>query len=257
VSIPARAMREKRAVLRHPTNFSCQFTFEGIIHDANMMNLSLDGAFLWSPFVPPKGSRVVVTLRTPLSEDILTTESEVVRTECASENGVDAFAVRFCNSSELSKKLVSQPFRGRVQQILFRKATLIFEELGFLLPYAETVDTRQKFSRRATVSFYGPFCGRLVVSFTAGILTLLPENMLGGNGFISTSLNRDALGEIANLICESLLPEISTEDFFYLDTPTVSKGHGPHGTGSDLIAAVQVHFGAHSGCVEIAVFIST
>jgi hypothetical protein len=256
VAMPTRALNEKRAVSRYPTNFGCQFTFEGLIHDANIMNLSLDGAFLRSPFVPPKGSHVVITLRTPLLKDILTVESEVVRTEFASKDGLDAFAVRFCHSSELSKNLISQPSRSRVQKVVFRKAALIFEELGFLLPHPEPADTHQRFSWRASVSFYGPFSGCLVVSFTPGILTLLSKSMLGGIGFISTSLKKDASGEIANLICESLLPEISPQAFFYLDAPIVSKGYGPHGTGSDLIAAVQVHFGVHSGCVEIALFIS-
>jgi hypothetical protein len=226
------------------------------MHDANVMNLSLDGAFLRSAFVPPKGSHVVITLETPLLKNILTAESEVVRTESASRDGVGAFAVRFCPSSELSRNLTSEPFRSRVQKGLIRKATLIFEELGFPLPHPGPADTRQRFGCSATVSFYGPFSGRLVVSITPEILNLLSRNALGEIGSVSPSPNRDALGEIANLVCESLLPEISTQDFFYLDAPIVSKGHGLRGASSALAASAQVHFDDHPGCVEIDLFIS-
>jgi hypothetical protein len=93
VSIQNRAVTENRAVSRYPTNFSCRFGFGGLFHDANMMNISMDGAFLWSSFVPPQGSHVVITLRSPVLKSISTMEGEVVRTESALEGGVNAVEV--------------------------------------------------------------------------------------------------------------------------------------------------------------------
>ena len=115
MSMQRRPIKDQRSVSRITANLGCQFTFEGLIHDAYIMNVSLNGAFLWSPFTPPKGGHVIITLSTPLLKNILTLESEVVRTQSVSKDGVSAFAVRFSDSSqdliELVKNLSSQPFR--------------------------------------------------------------------------------------------------------------------------------------------------
>ena len=109
------AAKDKRAVSRVAANLRCQFSIEGLVHEAYIANLSLDGAFLLSDFIPPEKSRVVITLKSPLLKNTLTMESEVVRTECVLKEGADAFAVRFSHTSldliELVKKLISEPFR--------------------------------------------------------------------------------------------------------------------------------------------------
>ena len=98
-----RPAKDRRSDLRVKANLSCQFTFEGIVHDSYIMNLSMNGAFIWSSFIPPKGSRIVITLRTPLKNS-LAMECEVVRTESALRSGISAFGVRFSHgSSDLSE----------------------------------------------------------------------------------------------------------------------------------------------------------
>ena len=112
MSTQSRTIKDQRSVSRVKANLSCQFSFEGLLHDAYIMNLSLNGAFLWSTFIPPKGSHVVITLKTPLLKNGLTLESEVVRTQGAMKDGINAFAVRFSHNSldliELVKNLVVQ-----------------------------------------------------------------------------------------------------------------------------------------------------
>jgi hypothetical protein len=120
MAIPSRIIKDQRSVSRVAANLECQFTFGEGTYEAQIRNLSLNGAFLWSPFIPPQNSHIVITLKTPLLKNTLTVESEVVRTERASKNGVSAFAVRFSHNSldliELIKDLVSQPLRNRVQK---------------------------------------------------------------------------------------------------------------------------------------------
>ena len=117
VSVQIRTMKDRRSAARVRAYLLCQFTFEGITHDAYMPNLSLNSAFLRSFFVPPMNSHVVITLRTPLLKNVLTLESEVVRTESATEYQIAGFAVVFSHISldliELIKNLISQPFRIR------------------------------------------------------------------------------------------------------------------------------------------------
>jgi hypothetical protein len=115
VTAQSRTMKDQRSVSRVRANLGCRFTFEGLIHDAYIMNISLNGAFLWSPFLPSKGGHVIISLKSPLLKETLNLESEVVRTECVSNDGFSAFAVRFSHSSvglmELVKYLSSQPKR--------------------------------------------------------------------------------------------------------------------------------------------------
>jgi len=108
------AANNRRSVSRIQADLNCQFSFEGLAHDARIANLSLNGALLASSFIPPEKSAVVLTIRTPL-KNFLILESEVVRTEDLLNDGADGFAVRFSHISldliELIKNLVSQPFR--------------------------------------------------------------------------------------------------------------------------------------------------
>lgn len=123
-------IEKRRAVLRYDTDFVCQFTFEGLAQDACIENLSLDGAFLRSRFLPPAGCRILITLKTPLLKNALAMEGYIVRTECASTEEVGGFAVKFSHTSldliELVKNLISQPFRVPSQSANHEKQTLIF-----------------------------------------------------------------------------------------------------------------------------------
>jgi len=121
MSTQSRTMKDQRSVSRVAANLSCQFSFEGVLHDGYITNLSLNGAFLKSIFLPPEGGHLIITLKTPLLKNTLTLESEVVRTDCASTDGVGAFAVRFSHNSldliELIKNLISQPVSNRVLKL--------------------------------------------------------------------------------------------------------------------------------------------
>jgi CheY-specific phosphatase CheX len=106
------------------------------------------------------------------------------------------------------------------EKILYRKAALIFEELGFLMPRADNAESSPTDRISAMVNFKGPFSGCLLVSLSAEMLSQLSSNMLGEEGPANEHLERDSLGEIANVICGNALPAIyGFEPVFHLDAP--------------------------------------
>ena len=71
-----------------------------------------------------------------------------------------------------------------------------------------------------TVSFRGPLSGRLVLRASSEILPGVAANMLGADGEYPLAVQRDALGELANVICGNLLPMIGgAEAVFVLSAP--------------------------------------
>ncbi|MBN1571527.1 MAG: chemotaxis protein CheX [Acidobacteria bacterium] len=106
------------------------------------------------------------------------------------------------------------------EKILYRKAALIFEELGFLMPRSDNVETDQADRVSAIITFTGPFSGCLLVSLSSGMLPQLSTNMLGAAEQSNEDLERDSLGEIANVICGNALPAIyGFEPVFHLEAP--------------------------------------
>ena len=94
-----RPIQDRRLTSRVTADLHCDFSIEGLIHEATITNLSLNGALMLSSFIPPERSHIVITLRSPLLKSPLAMESEVVRTESALRNGAEAFAVRFSHTS--------------------------------------------------------------------------------------------------------------------------------------------------------------
>ena len=70
------------------------------------------------------------------------------------------------------------------------------------------------------ISFRGPIQGSLVLAAAGRILPLLVANMLGESGEMTRELQRDALGELANVICGILLPKLAGDrEVFDLQAP--------------------------------------
>jgi len=102
-------VQDRRAAARVNAHLVCQFSFQKHDYEAMIKDISLKGAFLWSAFMPPVGSNVVITVQTPLLASPLVLEATVVRTDCSlNERGTaGSFAVIF-NSSPLGLvKLIS------------------------------------------------------------------------------------------------------------------------------------------------------
>ena len=142
-----------------------------------------------------------------------------------------------------------------VEKILYRKAALIFEELGFMLPCSDDAACAEMASS-ARVNFNGPFGGCLVVSVSSEIFPMLSENMLGSTDPDKKFLNHDALCEFANVICGNALPDIyGVDHIFHLEAPILSEGNGVSALSSDYNKTAQVRIGFNNGSAEITLFV--
>ena len=141
------------------------------------------------------------------------------------------------------------------EKILYRKAALIFEELGFLMPRPEGGLNRNG-STSAVVSFKGPFSGYLLVSLSTDILSQLSSNMLGDAKTSNEVMQHDSLKEITNVICGNALPAIyGFEPIFHLNAPAIYDGSSPVNAGTEYTPAAQVRLSFDTGHAEISLFV--
>jgi hypothetical protein len=136
---------------------------------------------------------------------------------------------------------------------LYKAATLTFEEMGFLLPTSEIGEQQLNAQVEAMVSveFKGPFSGKLLVRVCGGLLPILAANMLGEENVPPISLQYDALGEIANVICGNILPCIAgSKELFYVSTPKMVES-------IDLPPAAEIQVGLGLGRADLLLFISS
>lgn len=108
-------------------------------------------------------------------------------------------------------------------------ATSTFEELSFLLPTPGMTALQQAAPAAAevVVAFTGDRAGSLTVTVFGELLPELAANMLGCLEPPAPALQRDALGEIANVICGNVLPLTEgVAGVFRLAAPQVREGRG-------------------------------
>jgi CheY-specific phosphatase CheX len=142
------------------------------------------------------------------------------------------------------------------EKILYRKAALIFEELGFLLPRAESYEIDGAALLSASVSFQGPFAGCLLVSIGHGVLSALATNMLGDNRQSDEFFEKDALLEISNVICGNALPAIyGAEKDFHLDVPVLFEESNSADLESEYTQDAHISIGFEQGFAEITLFV--
>ena len=108
-----------------------------------------------------------------------------------------------------------------------RHATVLtFEELAFALPAGDDASGPAK-PVSAQVAFHGPFAGRVVLTVDQAMLPTLAANMLGVDEPPPPADQRDAWGELTNVLCRNLLPAIAgAEHVFLLDAPAPGDERG-------------------------------
>ncbi len=107
-------------------------------------------------------------------------------------------------------------------QWLHRATVSTFESLAFLYTEDECSVEQLAAPLDGTVSveFHGPMRGRLVLRVSASLMPAIAANMLGDDESHLVPLQRDALGEMTNVVCGNLLPLLAgTDAVFRLDAP--------------------------------------
>jgi CheY-specific phosphatase CheX len=136
---------------------------------------------------------------------------------------------------------------------LQKAASGVIEKLTFLLP-ARSVDAPQQnapFDLAASVDFRGPMCGKLVVAVYGGLAKSMAANMLGGSGSPTEFQQRDALKEIANVICGNVLPLLEGAEVVYdIAAPVILDETDLAGSAPEELSA-RIQMGIDSGRAEI------
>lgn len=111
---------------------------------------------------------------------------------------------------------LSTPFR------LFPTTAATFEELALLFP-SETLTEEQEqlpFAAGVSVRFFGPKTGRLEVRVSERIPRELASNMLGADESADPQMQRDALGELGNVLCGNVVSAMTNGvGVFHLHPP--------------------------------------
>lgn len=139
---------------------------------------------------------------------------------------------------------------------LLQAAVLTFEDLGFMLPTPELDDEQKSAPLDTTVSvaFQGPSSGRLVILTCSEMLPTLAANMLGEEE-TTEQQQRDALGEVANVICGNMLPGIAgAKAVFNLGAPQFIAAFQDVAQGSEALAA-EAAIGLDIGRAELRLFL--
>lgn len=114
--------------------------------------------------------------------------------------------------------------------VTLRSATIsIFEELALLMPdgVEGTEAGGAPLAGGVRVAFDGPLCGTLTLFVTGDVLDLVATNMLGRAVPSGDALCRDALGELANVLCGAVLPSLAGRRAEFLLAPPAWLGAHP------------------------------
>ena len=123
----------------------------------------------------------------------------------------------------------------RATQSALEKTAFLFAEPG--VPEAEQADAASP-AVTATVAFSGSHHGEFSIAFPAGLLPVLAVNVLGEDGVPDDATQRDALGELANIICGNVLPALHPDGKYSLGPPAVG---GPVTAGAVRVARGDMH----------------
>jgi len=108
------------------------------------------------------------------------------------------------------------------EQLLRQAAISTFENLAFLCLEDDNAVSADEPPVDAVVAvdFHGPMRGRLVLRTSSNLLPVIASNMMGEDEAQRMPMQRDALGEIANVVCGNLMPMlVGAEAVFRLDAP--------------------------------------
>lgn len=139
---------------------------------------------------------------------------------------------------------------------LFQAATSTFESLALLFPEERPADGVEFIPMTSvmSVTYRGECTGRVVIGASAGVLEALAENMLGAAAAPDPSLQRDALGEVANVITGNVLPMMhGARAVFHLDAPAERDNAALQAASGETRLAVT-HLEMDEGTAVVAMF---
>ena len=115
--------------------------------------------------------------------------------------------------------------KTKIEKALLEASINTFEDVCFMYTAPELKDTQKNLTLEAAseVKFRGDFTGRLVIETRGGLFSAIAANILSSE-IPSSQKKKDALGEIANIICGNILPYLShSRQGYKIESPTSLK----------------------------------
>ncbi len=141
------------------------------------------------------------------------------------------------------------------QKALWSAATSTFETLAFVVAEeAASGAEPATWAGEARVRFRGPRVGELIIRMEAVPLATVASNMLGSPEAPTPTLRRDALGELANVICGHVLPLITgTHAVYSLTAPIIGPARvDPPGAAAFARVQLQLDNGRAEVTIRLA-----
>lgn len=136
---------------------------------------------------------------------------------------------------------------------LFEAAKLAFEQTAFMIA-SPTLEERQlvaPIEHAVALEITSGHTGRMVLGVTAPILAGLAGNMVGDDMPLPQDEQRDALGEVANIICGAVLPALGEKGtVFRLTAPETVDFLDELGR-PEAVEASHIVLGVEDGRAEI------
>ena len=141
---------------------------------------------------------------------------------------------------------------------LYPTAAATFEELAMLFPSDVLTEEQEAlpFTAGVSVRFFGPKSGRLEVRTSAAIIPALAANMLGAETAVDAQLQRDAFGELGNVLCGNVVSAMTSGiGVFHLHPPR----HLDTAQFSDVVESNEecIDIGLDEGRAQIRLFLSS
>jgi CheY-specific phosphatase CheX len=106
--------------------------------------------------------------------------------------------------------------KTRIENALEEATVSTFEDICFMYLMPELQDTQKNLTLEAAaeVKYRGDFTGKLIIETRGGLFSAIAANILS-NDLPSFQQKKDALGEIANIICGNIVPYLGRSERGY------------------------------------------
>jgi CheY-specific phosphatase CheX len=111
--------------------------------------------------------------------------------------------------------------KKQIENVLKESTIKTFEDICFIYQVPELKDDQKNMALEAAaeVKFRGNFMGKLVIETRGGLFSAIAANMLS-NDVPNDQQKKDALGEVANIICGNVVPSLGrSEPEYKIESP--------------------------------------
>jgi CheY-specific phosphatase CheX len=115
--------------------------------------------------------------------------------------------------------------KSKIEKVLEEAAVNTFEDICFMYQVPELKDIQKNLTLEAAaeVKYRGDYTGKLLIETRGGLFSAIAANILSINS-PSSLQKRDALGEIANIICGNVVTSLGRSKLGYkIESPKSLK----------------------------------